>query len=87
MVGPYKPRPEPVSIISTAERLAVKIGMAAKRGELTETEHLVAVACGNYFGSENDQLARQNWELKEQVEALQKLLMELYRESGDGTND
>lgn len=82
MVGPYRPRVDPVSLISTFERLAVKIATAAKRGELTEGEHLVAVSLGVYFGDENDQLSRQNAELKEQVAALQKLLLEIYRETG-----
>jgi hypothetical protein len=79
-VGPYRGRPDPISLIPTFERLAIRIAMAAVKRELTEGEHLVAVALGVYFGEENDQLARQNAELKEQVRALQALLMDIYRE-------
>lgn len=79
---PYQGRrQEPVSLINTFERLAVAIGMAAKKGELTETEHLIAVSLGAHFGAENDQLARQVSEMREQVLALQELLLQIYRES------
>ena len=81
MVGPYRGRPDPVTIVPTAERVAVAVATAAMRRELTESEHKVAVACGAYFGDELDTLSRERAELVAQVEQLQKLLMEIYRES------
>jgi hypothetical protein len=84
---PYRPRPDPVSIIPTAERLAVAVATAAKRGELTEGEHFVAVAVGAHFGYEHDELSRQVSEMRAQIEQLQRLLLELYRESAQARLD
>ena len=81
MTGPYKPRPDPVSIVPTAERVAVAVATAAVKRELRPDEHLIAVSLGDYFGRENDELSRQNAEMKGQIEQLQNLLMQIYRES------
>ena len=81
MVGPYRGRPDPVTIVPTAERVAVAVATAALKRELRPDEHLIAVSLGDYFGRENDTLSRERAELVAQVEQLQKLLMEIYRES------
>lgn len=79
----FRPRAVPApSVAHTAERMAVAIATGVKHGELTEQEHLHAVAIGAYFGDDFDRKANQIAELERQVAELTNRVRDLAELNG-----